>query len=69
MKKEILKESEHGYPGLLIAIDGTDGAGRTTQINKLQEWLSVEGYGVVVSEWKTSKLISKKSGKATGAHY
>ena len=50
--------SKHGYPGLLIAIEGTDGAGRTTQIDKLRDWLAIESYGVVISEWKTSKLIS-----------
>jgi len=51
--------SKHGYPGLLIAIEGTDGAGRTTQIDKLRDWLAIESYGTVISEWKTSKLISK----------
>jgi len=26
--------TKHGYPGLLIVIEGTDGAGRSTQIEK-----------------------------------
>ena len=50
--------TKHGYPGLLIVIEGTDGAGRSTQIEKLREWLAIESYGVVVSQWKTSKLMS-----------
>lgn len=50
---------DKGYPGLLIAIEGTDGAGRSTQIERLRQWLAIEGYGVVVSEWKTSGLIAK----------
>lgn len=51
-------KTKHGYPGLLIVIEGTDGAGRSTQIEKLREWLAIESYGVVISQWKTSKLMS-----------
>lgn len=50
--------TKHGYPGLLIVIEGTDGAGRSTQIEKLREWLAIESYGVVMSQWKTSKLMA-----------
>jgi dTMP kinase len=57
-KQEQSDNTKHGYPGLLIVIEGTDGAGRTTQIQKLREWLAVESYGVVVSEWNTSRLMS-----------
>ena len=37
------------YPGKLIAIEGTDGVGRSTQITLLREWLdhpsvAVEGF-------------------------
>jgi len=52
------QKTKHGYPGLLIVIEGTDGAGRSTQIQKLREWLAVESYGVVVTEWNTSPLMS-----------
>jgi hypothetical protein len=34
------------YPGKLIAVEGTDGVGRTTQVQLLREWLEVKGYGV-----------------------
>ena len=36
-----------GYPGKIIAIEGTDGVGRSTQIHLLREWLEVQGYGVI----------------------
>ncbi len=36
-----------GYPGKIIAIEGTDGVGRSTQIRLLREWLEVQGYGVI----------------------
>lgn len=46
-----------GYPGRIIAIEGTDGVGRSTQINLLREWLEVQGYGVVETGWTRSALM------------
>ena len=46
-----------GYPGKLIAIEGTDGVGRSTQIQLLREWLEVRGYGVVETGWTRSPLM------------
>src|SRR6195256_2870344 len=46
-----------GYPGKLIAIEGTDGVGRSTQIQRLREWLEVKGYGVVETGWTRSPLM------------
>ncbi len=45
--------------GKLIAIEGTDGVGRTTHIELLQEWLEVQGYGVMTTGWTRSNLMSK----------
>jgi dTMP kinase len=45
--------------GQLIAIEGTDGVGRSTHIESLQEWLEVQGYGVVTTGWTRSTLMSK----------
>jgi hypothetical protein len=39
------------YPGKIIAIEGTDGVGRSTQIHLLREWLEVQGHGVVETGW------------------
>ncbi len=49
----------NGLKGKLIAIEGTDGVGRSTQIDLLQEWLEVQGYGVVVTGWTRSNLMSR----------
>ena len=46
-----------GYPGKLIAIEGTDGVGRSTQIQLLREWLEVRGYGVIETGWTRSTLM------------
>ncbi len=48
----------HGYDGLLIVIEGTDGSGKSTQVNKLSQYVKDKCFGVAVSEWKTSRLIS-----------
>jgi len=54
----------HAYPGRLIVLEGTDGVGRSTHAELLQNWLAVEGYGAVVTEWKSSQLISTVIDKA-----
>jgi dTMP kinase len=46
-----------GYPGKIIAIEGTDGVGRSTQIQLLREWLEVRGYGVIETGWTRSELM------------
>ncbi len=52
------KCQKHEYPGLLIVIEGTDGSGKSTQINLLKRWIEDKSYGCMVSEWKTSRLIA-----------
>jgi dTMP kinase len=46
-----------GYPGKIIAIEGTDGVGRSTQIALMREWLEVKGYGVIETGWTRSALM------------
>lgn len=48
----------NGHKGLLIVIEGTDGSGKSTQIEKLRRWIEDKSYGCMVSEWKTSRLIA-----------
>jgi dTMP kinase len=58
------KQKTHSYPGKLIVLEGTAGVGRTTQAGLLQNWLAVEGYSAVVTEWKSSELICRVIDKA-----
>lgn len=59
----------HTYPGRLIAVEGLDGSGKSTQLRLLQFWLQAEGYEVVITELAPSKLIKRalKTGKKQGS--
>lgn len=52
------KNKNHGYDGLLIVIEGTDGSGKSTQVNMLSKYIKDRCFGCAVSQWKTSRLIS-----------
>ncbi|MDX2152951.1 MAG: dTMP kinase [Bryobacteraceae bacterium] len=43
--------------GLLIAFEGPDGAGKTTQRKLFKTWLKGEGHKVVTSKWNSSELL------------
>ncbi len=49
----------HSYPGKLIAAEGLDGSGKSTQLQLLQFWLQAEGHQVLITEWTPSKLIRR----------
>jgi len=46
-------------PGSLIVLEGTDGAGRSTHIALLREWLETRGYGVTHTGLTRSRLVSE----------
>jgi dTMP kinase len=54
--------------GKLIVIEGTDGVGRSTQIEELKKWLEVKGYGVVTTGWTRSPLMGKTIDEAKEGH-
>jgi len=54
--------------GSLIVIEGTDGVGRSTQIEQLKPWLEVEGYGVVSTGWTRSPLLFETINEAKAGH-
>src|SRR2546430_11572340 len=55
-------------PGHLIVIEGTDGVGRSTQIEMLRSWLEVEGYAVSNTGWTRSPLLSETINEAKAGH-
>jgi dTMP kinase len=44
--------------GKLIVVEGSDGSGRTTQINMLRNWLEGQGYATVEIGIKRSQLVA-----------
>jgi dTMP kinase len=54
--------------GKLIVIEGTDGVGRSTQIESLKKWLEVKGFGVATTGWTRSSLMKKAIDDAKSGH-
>ncbi len=55
--------AELNYPGRLIAVEGLDGSGKSTQIYLLKRWLEAEGIKVYFSEWNSSELVKSATSK------
>ncbi len=51
--------SPHPYPGRLIAVEGIDGSGKSTQLMLLDRWLRTRGYPVYFTEWNSSRLVRR----------
>ncbi len=54
--------------GKLVVIEGTDGVGRTTQINLLKPWLEHQGHAVVDTGITRSNLAGKGIKRAKKGH-
>ena len=55
--------AELGFPGRLIAVEGLDGSGKSTQVHLLQKWLEQQGCKVFFSEWNSSALVKRATSK------
>jgi dTMP kinase len=55
--------SEMKFPGRLIAVEGLDGSGKSTQIYLLKRWLELQGLKVFFSEWNSSELVKSATSK------
>src|SRR2546425_12835214 len=51
------------FPGRLIAVEGLDGSGKSTQIYLLKRWLELKGLKVFFSEWNSSALVKSATSK------
>jgi len=64
LKRSIQKRyASVDIPGKLIAVEGLDGSGKSTQIHLLQRWLQLEGYKVFFTEWNSSTLVKEATRK------
>lgn len=52
-----------GFPGRLIAVEGLDGSGKSTQIYLLKRWLEAQQLKVFFSEWNSSALVKSATSK------
>jgi dTMP kinase len=55
-------------PGKLIAVEGLDGSGKSTQIYLVKRWLELEGYKVFFTEWNSSLLVRRATKKGKKRH-
>src|SRR4051812_34545378 len=55
--------AELNFPGRLIAVEGLDGSGKSTQIYLLKRWLELQGLKVFFSEWNSSALVKSATSK------
>ncbi len=64
--KKIKKSPKRPYPGFLIAVEGLDGSGKSTQVSLLRKWLELEGLRVFFTEWNSSPVVKPitKKGKS-----
>ena len=52
-----------GLPGRLIAVEGLDGSGKSTQIYLLKRWLEAQQLKVFFTEWNSSELVKSATSK------
>lgn len=55
--------AEMGFPGRLIAVEGLDGSGKSTQIYLLKRWLQLQGLKVFFTEWNSSEIVKAATSK------
>jgi dTMP kinase len=55
-------------PGKLIAVEGLDGSGKSTQIYLVKRWLELEGYKVFFTEWNSSLLVRRSTKRGKKRH-
>ena len=60
--------ADTNFSGRLFVVEGADGAGRSTQIAMLGEWLEGEGYAVRYMKLSHSELVGEELLEAKGSN-
>jgi dTMP kinase len=58
-----MSNTNYELAGKLIAVEGLDGSGKSTQIYLLKRWLELEGYKIFFTEWNSSAIVRKATKK------
>jgi dTMP kinase len=58
----------HALPGRLVVIESTDGAGRSTHVALLKEWLEDQGYAALDTGLRRSELAGQGIQRAKQGH-
>ncbi len=56
-------QPQRKYPGRLIAVEGLDGSGKSTQLYLVKRWLELQHSKVYFTEWNSSVLVKKATSK------
>lgn len=64
-ERSAVQPPSHRYRGKLIAVEGLDGSGKSTQIYLLKRWLELQNLRVSFTEWNSSVVVkaATKRGK------
>ncbi len=62
------RQSPASFPGRLVAVEGLDGSGKSTQIYLLKRWLEMKGLKVFLTEWNSSLVVKKATSKGKKRH-
>src|SRR5688572_6728650 len=57
------KPEEQDVAGILIAVEGLDGSGKSTQVHLLHQWLVGLRLRVHFTEWNSSELVKEATRK------
>jgi dTMP kinase len=59
------EKKDKRFPGILIAVEGLDGSGKSTQLYLVKRWLELSGHHVYLTEWNSSEMVRQaiKRGK------
>src|SRR6266481_6167948 len=63
LRQQMKTFAELGFPGRLIAVEGLDGSGKSTQIYLLKRWLEQQQLKVYFSEWNSSEIVKAATSK------
>lgn len=56
------------YPGRLIAVEGLDGSGKSTQIYLVKRWLELQNLKVFFTEWNSSGIVKNATRRGKKQH-